>query len=103
MVFSYFLLHHQVFCGLTSDGQLIAVKQIELNVHDWDKAEKEYESIQEEVDLLKTLKHTNIVGLVNVSELLRWAQSNKAVFSHLHDEKYAGLLIWDPGPEWPTM
>ena len=88
---------------MTSDGQLIAVKQIELNVHDWDKAEKEYESIQEEVDLLKTLKHTNIVGLVNVSELLRWAQSNKAVFSHLHDEKYAGLLIWDPGPEWPTM
>ena len=64
-----------------------------------DKAEKEYESIQEEVDLLKTLKHTNIVGLVNVSEFLRWAQSNKAVFSYLHDEKYAGLLIWDPGPE----
>lgn len=46
------------------------MKQIELNVHDWDKAEKEYESIQEEVDLLKTLQHTNIVGLVNLCLLI---------------------------------
>ena len=51
-----------MYCGLTSDGHLIAVKQIELNVHDWEKAEKEYESVQEEVELLKTLTHTNIVG-----------------------------------------
>jgi len=33
-----------------------------LNVHDWEKAEKEYEGIQEEVELLKNLKHQNIVG-----------------------------------------
>ena len=52
----------QVWCGLTNKGELIAVKQIELNVSDFDKAEREYEKIQEEVDLLKTLKHKNIVG-----------------------------------------
>ena len=52
----------QVYCGLTSDGHLIAVKQIELNVHDWEKAEHEYDSIQEEVELLKNLSHDNIVG-----------------------------------------
>lgn len=51
-----------MYCGLTSDGHLIAVKQIELNVHDWGKAEEEYSSIQEEVELLKNLSHDNIVG-----------------------------------------
>ncbi|XP_013411766.1 ankyrin repeat domain-containing protein 12, partial [Lingula anatina] len=56
-----------VWCGLTDVGELIAVKQINLNVHDMDKAEKEYEKIQEEVDLLKTLKHKNIVGYLGTS------------------------------------
>lgn len=56
----YFLL--QVWCGLTSEGQLIAVKQIELNTSDKDKAKREYEKVQEEVDLLKLLNHKNIVG-----------------------------------------
>lgn len=51
-----------VWCGLTNAGELIAVKQIELNVTDMDRAEAEYEKIQEEVDLLKTLRHNNIVG-----------------------------------------
>ena len=52
----------QVWCGLTSEGQLIAVKQIELNTSDKDKAKREYEKVQEEVDLLKLLNHKNIVG-----------------------------------------
>ena len=51
-----------VYCGLTNLGALIAVKQIELNVTDMNRAEAEYEKITEEVDLLKTLCHENIVG-----------------------------------------
>lgn len=53
---------YQVWCGLTSEGQLIAVKQIELNTANHHKAKKEYEKVQEEVELLKTLEHKNIVG-----------------------------------------
>ena len=52
----------KVWCGLTNAGTLIAVKQIELNIDDMDRAEQEYEKIQEEVELLKTLNHQNIVG-----------------------------------------
>ena len=51
-----------MWCGLTNAGELIAVKQIELNLDNMDKAEEEYEKIQEEVELLKTLNHQNIVG-----------------------------------------
>ena len=54
----------QVWCGLTNAGELIAVKMIELNVQDMQKAEREYEHIQQEVALIKTLKHRNIVGCV---------------------------------------
>ncbi|NXA13547.1 M3K19 kinase, partial [Sapayoa aenigma] len=50
-----------VYCGLTSQGQLIAVKQIVLDTSDQLSTEKEYQKIHEEVDLLKTLKHVNIV------------------------------------------
>jgi len=35
---------------------------IELNIRDMEKAEREYEHIQQEVALIKTLKHRNIVG-----------------------------------------
>ena len=52
----------KVWCGLTNTGELIAVKQIELNIDDLDRANREYEKIQEEVELLKTLNHKNIVG-----------------------------------------
>lgn len=58
--------HLQVWCGLTNSGELIAVKQIVLNTNDMDRAEMEYEKIQEEVELLKTLKHKNIVGYVKI-------------------------------------
>uniref|UniRef100_A0A8C6YPZ6 Mitogen-activated protein kinase kinase kinase 19 n=1 Tax=Nothoprocta perdicaria TaxID=30464 RepID=A0A8C6YPZ6_NOTPE len=51
----------QVYCGLTSQGQLIAVKQVVLDTSDQLTTEKEYQKLQEEVDLLKTLKHINIV------------------------------------------
>ncbi|XP_010212833.1 PREDICTED: mitogen-activated protein kinase kinase kinase 19 [Tinamus guttatus] len=50
-----------VYCGLTSQGQLIAVKQVVLDTSDQQTTEKEYQKLQEEVDLLKTLKHINIV------------------------------------------
>ncbi|NWV26718.1 M3K19 kinase, partial [Origma solitaria] len=50
-----------VYCGLTSQGQLIAVKQVVLDPSDQLTTEKEYQKFHEEVDLLKTLKHTNIV------------------------------------------
>ncbi|NXC28281.1 M3K19 kinase, partial [Campylorhamphus procurvoides] len=50
-----------VYCGLTSQGQLIAVKQIVLDASDQATTEKEYQKFHEEVDLLKTLKHVNIV------------------------------------------
>ncbi|NXF43907.1 M3K19 kinase, partial [Oceanites oceanicus] len=50
-----------VYCGLTSQGQLIAVKQVVLDTSDQLTTEKEYEKFHKEVDLLKTLKHVNIV------------------------------------------
>ncbi|KAM6398337.1 mitogen-activated protein kinase kinase kinase 19 [Pluvialis apricaria] len=50
-----------VYCGLTSQGQLIAVKQVVLDASDQLTTEKEYQKFHEEVDLLKTLKHVNIV------------------------------------------
>ncbi|NXG57753.1 M3K19 kinase, partial [Hemiprocne comata] len=50
-----------VYCGLTSLGQLIAVKQVVLDTSDQLTTEKEYQKFHEEVDLLKTLKHDNIV------------------------------------------
>uniref|UniRef100_A0A8C0HCB5 Mitogen-activated protein kinase kinase kinase 19 n=1 Tax=Chelonoidis abingdonii TaxID=106734 RepID=A0A8C0HCB5_CHEAB len=51
----------QVYCGLTSQGQLIAVKQVALDTSDKVTTEKEYQKLQEEIDLLKALKHINIV------------------------------------------
>ncbi|NXR69449.1 M3K19 kinase, partial [Rhadina sibilatrix] len=50
-----------VYCGLTSQGQLIAVKQVVLDTSNQLTTEKEYQKFHEEVDLLKTLKHVNIV------------------------------------------
>ncbi|NWH82723.1 M3K19 kinase, partial [Piaya cayana] len=50
-----------VYCGLTSQGQLIAVKEVVLDTSDQITTEKEYQKFHEEVDLLKTLKHVNIV------------------------------------------
>ncbi|XP_074550638.1 uncharacterized protein map3k19 isoform X2 [Halichoeres trimaculatus] len=56
-----------VYCGLTSQGRLIAVKQVSLDASDSHAAEREYNRLQEEVDLLKTLQHTNIVGFIGTS------------------------------------
>ncbi|XP_012789957.1 mitogen-activated protein kinase kinase kinase 19 isoform X4 [Sorex araneus] len=52
----------EVYCGLTSQGQLIAVKQVALDTSDKLATEKEYRKLQEEVDLLKALNHVNIVA-----------------------------------------
>uniref|UniRef100_A0A8C5K288 Mitogen-activated protein kinase kinase kinase 19 n=1 Tax=Jaculus jaculus TaxID=51337 RepID=A0A8C5K288_JACJA len=51
-----------VYCGLTIQGQLIAVKQVALDTSDKLATRKEYRKLQEEVDLLKALKHVNIVA-----------------------------------------
>uniref|UniRef100_A0A8C8F893 Mitogen-activated protein kinase kinase kinase 19 n=1 Tax=Oncorhynchus tshawytscha TaxID=74940 RepID=A0A8C8F893_ONCTS len=56
-----------VFCGLTNQGQLIAVKQVALDASDLETADKEYNRLQEEVDLLKNLHHGNIVGFLGTS------------------------------------
>ncbi|XP_053327173.1 mitogen-activated protein kinase kinase kinase 19 [Spea bombifrons] len=56
-----------VYCGLTSQGELIAAKQVALDASDPATAKKEYNKLQEEVDLLKTLKHENIVGYLGTS------------------------------------
>uniref|UniRef100_A0A8C0C7B0 Mitogen-activated protein kinase kinase kinase 19 n=1 Tax=Balaenoptera musculus TaxID=9771 RepID=A0A8C0C7B0_BALMU len=51
-----------VYCGLTCQGQLIAVKQVALDTSDKLTTENEYRKLQEEVDLLKALKHVNTVA-----------------------------------------
>ncbi|KAK1902783.1 Mitogen-activated protein kinase kinase kinase 19 [Dissostichus eleginoides] len=56
-----------VYCGLTSQGQLIAVKQVSLDSSDPDAAKTEYIRLQGEVELLKTLRHTTIVGFLGTS------------------------------------
>uniref|UniRef100_A0A8C0C5U9 Mitogen-activated protein kinase kinase kinase 19 n=1 Tax=Balaenoptera musculus TaxID=9771 RepID=A0A8C0C5U9_BALMU len=52
----------EVYCGLTCQGQLIAVKQVALDTSDKLTTENEYRKLQEEVDLLKALKHVNTVA-----------------------------------------
>ncbi|KAM3916978.1 mitogen-activated protein kinase kinase kinase 19 [Leptodactylus fuscus] len=56
-----------VYRGLTSQGELIAAKQVTLHDSDPAVAKKEYKKLQEEVDLLKTLKHINIVGYLGTT------------------------------------
>lgn len=56
-----------MYCGLTSLGQLIAVKQVCLDTSDPGAAKREYNRLQEEVELLKTLRHANIVGFLGTS------------------------------------
>lgn len=56
-----------VYEGLTKDGQLIAVKQVCLTTGDTDLAQKEFEELHHEVDLLKTLSHENVVKLLGTS------------------------------------
>ncbi|ETE62157.1 SPS1/STE20-related protein kinase YSK4, partial [Ophiophagus hannah] len=56
-----------VYCGLTSQGQLIAVKQVALNACDEAGTKKEYQKLQEEVEILKNLTHVNIVGYLGTS------------------------------------
>lgn len=56
-----------MYCGLTSRGQLIAVKQVSLHTSDSEAAAQEYRRLQGEVELLKTLRHANIVGFLGTS------------------------------------
>ncbi|XP_040057036.2 uncharacterized protein map3k19 isoform X1 [Gasterosteus aculeatus] len=57
-----------VYCGLTSQGHLVAVKQVSLHSSDPDTANTaEYGRLQREVELLKNLRHANIVGFLGTS------------------------------------
>ncbi|KAK7169019.1 hypothetical protein R3I93_005114 [Phoxinus phoxinus] len=56
-----------VYCGLTSQGQLIAVKQVTLDASTSEMAEKEYDRLEREVELLKNLHHTNIIGFLGTA------------------------------------
>ncbi|KAL7991744.1 hypothetical protein Chor_016000 [Crotalus horridus] len=61
------VINNKVYCGLTSQGQLIAVKQVALNACDQAGNKKEYQKLQEEVEILKNLTHVNIVGYLGTS------------------------------------
>ncbi|XP_048455196.1 mitogen-activated protein kinase kinase kinase 19 [Rhincodon typus] len=56
-----------VYCGLTSQGKLIAVKQVSLDATNHIAAEKEYQKLEEEIELLKNLKHVNIVSFLGTN------------------------------------
>ncbi|XP_072434449.1 mitogen-activated protein kinase kinase kinase 19 [Chiloscyllium punctatum] len=56
-----------VYCGLTSQGKLIAVKQVSLDATSQIAAEKEYQKLEEEIELLKNLKHVNIVSFLGTN------------------------------------
>ncbi|XP_067299855.1 mitogen-activated protein kinase kinase kinase 19 isoform X2 [Pseudorasbora parva] len=56
-----------VYCGLTNQGQLIAVKQVALDASTSEMAEKEYDRLEREVELLKNLHHTNIIGFLGTA------------------------------------
>ena len=46
---------------MTREGHLIAVKQVELPLTDRKRALREYSRLQREVDILKDMRHPNIV------------------------------------------
>lgn len=50
-----------VFQALLSTGEIIAVKQIEMEESDPVRARKEYDNVREEVKILRELEHLNIV------------------------------------------
>ncbi len=50
-----------VYQAMLSTGAIIAVKQIEMEESDPNKARKEYDNVREEVKILRELDHINIV------------------------------------------
>ncbi len=55
-----------VYQAMLSTGAIIAVKQIELEESDPSKARKAYDSVREEVRILRELDHINTVQSVIV-------------------------------------
>ena len=53
-----------VYQAMLSTGQIIAVKQIEMEESDPNKARIAYENVREEVKILRELDHINTVQLV---------------------------------------
>lgn len=69
-----------MYSALTDDGQIVAVKQIELDTKNWSQAETDYKIIQREVDIQKTLKHPNIVKYVAYDEISRmWCVKSSTI------------------------
>uniref|UniRef100_A0A3P8WSK6 Mitogen-activated protein kinase kinase kinase 19 n=1 Tax=Cynoglossus semilaevis TaxID=244447 RepID=A0A3P8WSK6_CYNSE len=60
----------------STSHQLIAVKQVSLDTSNPKDAKGEYSRLQEEVELLKTLRHINIVGFLGTS-----------LYQHRRDER----------------
>jgi hypothetical protein len=50
-----------VYQALLGSGEIVAVKQIEMEETDPEKARREYENVREEVKILRELEHINIV------------------------------------------
>ena len=46
---------------MTSEGELIAVKEVKLTLVDRNKAIYQYKKLQREVDILKNMQHPNVV------------------------------------------
>eukprot|EP00794_Sanderia_malayensis_P016812 gene16812-18508_t len=56
-----------VYCGLTSRGRMVAVKQVELDRTHTKEAEKLYKILQNEINVLKCLDHKCIVKFIGTS------------------------------------
>jgi hypothetical protein len=51
----------KVFQALLSTGAIIAVKEVEMEEADPQRARKDYENVKEEVNILRGLDHVNVV------------------------------------------
>ena len=67
-----------VYQAMLSTGMIIAVKQVEMEELDVNKMRKEYESVREEVKILRELEHVNIVQSVYFSQI---SFTNAAIFT----------------------
>lgn len=57
----------KVWEGLMDSAKLIAVKEVELDVENDEKAKQQYNKLQLEVDILRSLDHRNIVSYLGTS------------------------------------
>ncbi len=74
-----------VYQAMLSSGEIIAVKQVDMNQIDSEKKKKVYDSVREEVKLLRDLEHANIVKF--------WATSMQANYINIFMEFVPGGTI----------